>query len=131
MALPIPPDQIFLHRENQLSLFRWPLTKRAYAATIPLVSSAAQVVYSSNLHRIFLGTEAGRIDQIKLDEGFRSEGFANSPQRLLGLAAAGEHLMVCDAAGPWVTHYTYDAAGTRLASRDWNHYSRSYEWSPT
>lgn len=132
------PDQTFmdrdgtvlLHSKNNLSLFRWSVGQRAYAATIPLTRTATHVAYSPDLHRVFLGQESGQISQIRLADGIREEPFAASPQRILGMASVGNRLMVCDAASPWVTHYVYDGAGTRLSSRDWNHFSRSYEWSP-
>jgi hypothetical protein len=47
-----------------------------------------------------------------------------------GLAAVGNYLLAQDPSGAWATHYVLDKAGNIQDSKEWNYYSRHYDWAP-
>ena len=55
----------------------------------------------------------------------------NSPQTPCGLATAGQYVFLCDPSGAWVSHFTYDPAGTLVSQEEWNYFSQHYVWSAT
>jgi len=61
---------VYLLSKSHLSVFRWSVSDRAYLETIPLVYEPSYMAYSSELNRLYLAYESGKVTQIKLDESF-------------------------------------------------------------
>ncbi len=121
---------IYLLSKLNQSIFRWSMPERRYLSTIPLADVPQRMAFSSVLNRIYLSYADGRITKIDLDAAALSEApFANSPQAVKGLTAAGEFLFTEDPSGAWATHYVYSRSGELLSSEDWNYYSTEYIWN--
>lgn len=132
------PDAQFIGRDNILyllstahqSLFRWDATDQIYLESIPLLGIPEFVAYSAPTHTVYLAYASGLIRKIDLDDPTIAEvPFATLPDRVLGLATAGEYLFAVDPSGAWGTHYTFDSTGRQVDSVDWNYWSREYIWS--
>lgn len=87
--------------------------------------------YSSSHGRLYVGDTAGGIhaySDLMVENATR---FAALPLSVQGLVAAGKYLLAQDASGAWATHYSFDQQGRQTDSKDWNYYSRYYQWSPS
>ena len=120
---------LILYSQSQRSLFRWSVSNRVYAPTVPLVGAPSQVAYSAQFHRVFLGFESGKVDKLDLDGAARQVPLMNAGAAILGMTAADPYLFTCVAISPWVSHQTYDENGVLITSRPWSYFSSEYIWS--
>lgn len=120
---------VYLLSHANLSIFRWSIPEERYLETIPLVKVPSHMAYSPVNNTIYLAYPNGELTQIALNSSTTEIPFANSPQKPLGIAAAGNYLFVCDPTGPWVSHFTYKFDGTLVAAKDWNYFSSEYIWN--
>jgi hypothetical protein len=137
-GLPFVLNGAWLDKDNHLllfskalqSVFRWNTQTQSYGATIPLLDTPDYVTYSPAHHALYTAYNSGLVQKIDLAANpLRELPFAQLPAMPRGLAAAGNTLMVGDASGAWMTHRTFDAAGTQISAVDWNYYSQEYVWS--
>ncbi|MCP4902120.1 MAG: hypothetical protein GY906_34570 [bacterium] len=127
-----PDDEILLFSKLAVCLFRWSPAENRYLDTVALSQAPSYIAYSEQNRDVYLAYRSGEITRIHFNlDGTPSleEQFALSPERPLGLAAAGEFLFVCDPADAWVSHYTYDANGALVSHKDWSYYSKEYVWN--
>jgi hypothetical protein len=121
---------VYLFSQAEQSLFRWDSSSQQYLPTIPLLDVPGYVAYSAMLHRVYLAYSSGLIRQIDLaTTNFTESPFATLASVPRGLAVADKYVFAMDSSGAWGTHYTFDAAGNEVDSRDWNYYSSEFIWS--
>lgn len=120
---------LILYSQSQRSLFRWSVSNRVYAPTVPLVGAPSQVAYSARFHRVFLGFASGKVDKLDLDGAARQVPLMNAGAAILGMTAADPYLFTCVAISPWVSHQTYDENGGLISSRPWSYFSSEFIWS--
>jgi hypothetical protein len=144
-APPSAPDRVFsddqgtvfLFSAAQGRLYRWsdalggylpPLVvgQRAGAGLVAPISLA----YSAQHQRIYLGYESGQITRIDLVGDNTEKPFAAAAASVQGLAAVGKYLLAQDNSGAWATHSIFDQAGQLTDHKDWNYFSRYYDWAP-
>ena len=132
------PDEVFrdntgiihLYSKAHQTIFRWNTATQTYLDGLPLLGSADFVAYSPVTHTLYTSYATGLIRRMDLSAAVPAEiPFAQLPSAALGLATAGRYLFACDGSGAWATHYTYAPDGTKVSSKDWNYYSRSYVWN--
>jgi hypothetical protein len=120
---------LILYNRSQRSLFRWSVSNRGYAPTVPLVGAPAQVAYSAQFHRVFLGFASGKIDKLDLGGAAKQVPLINTGAAILGMTAADPCLFTCVAISPGVSHQTYDENGVLITSRPWSYFSSEFIWS--
>jgi hypothetical protein len=105
------PDQILadkngvvylLSRDHQ-NLFRWSSGERRYLTSIPLVGTPDHMAYSEAHHALYLTYPGGPVRRIELDQSLVEATLFNASQTPLAVAAAGNHVFLCDPSGPWVS----------------------------
>ena len=102
----------------------------AFEETIPLFVSPLYATYSPVTKQIHAAYDGGAIYSFARQTPGTAAWLGATPFSALGLAAAGEYVFVADRTGPWASHYTFSPAGVMLSRKDWNYYSRQYEWDP-
>jgi hypothetical protein len=134
------PDEVFvdntgivhLYSKSHQTIFRWNPVTQSYIDGLPLLGAADFVAYSPVTHTLYTSYASGLIRSADLGAtAFEEKPFAQLPLAARGLATAGSYLFACDNSGAWNTHYTYAPDGTKISSKDWNYYSRSYVWNET
>ncbi|WUR14091.1 hypothetical protein E7V67_003005 [[Empedobacter] haloabium] len=124
-------DVIYMLSNANQRIYRWSRLRRGYIAPLVIGRHGAPKLfaYSADHQRLYLGYASGAITYIDLAGDTRETRLATLAQSVNGLAAAGKYLVAQDRSGAWATHYVIDRAGQVVSSRDWNHFSRHYEWS--
>lgn len=134
------PDDIFVDASGLVyllskahqTIFRWDSVNQHYLDGIPLLGSPAYAAHSVANHCIYTAYSSGAIHRLNLDTASPVETpFAQLSSAALGLAVIGNYVFAVDDAGAWVTHYIYSNEGALVASKDWNYYSRAYQWNET
>jgi hypothetical protein len=138
IGLPYEPHDVFVDRDGALrilsrahmSLFRWSPSERQYTGSQPLGAVPNWLAYAPSTNRLHFSDGGREIWQLPLPAA-APQLFVTLPGQVQGLAMADNFLFAADPSGSRGTHYLYNAAGERIASRDWNHYSEYYTWDPT
>lgn len=121
---------LLLYSRLYRSVYVWSVADHAIIKNIPLLGPATYLTYSPAWDRLLLGYSNGNITQLSpSDAAPRETLFARAPVQVLGLAAAGEHLLLIDPSGAWVAYYTYNRDGTIIGRRDWSYESRTMTWN--
>lgn len=125
-----------LHKASQ-RIYRWSPTKRDYIAPLVVGQAAAYgttppsvMTYSASHNRLYFGYANGALTYIDLAGDSRETPFAVLAGAVGGIAAAGNFILAQDPSGAWATHYVLDKQGTITQAKEWNYYSRYYEWNP-
>lgn len=127
-------DVIYLLSKANNRVYRWSKASGGYVS--PYVvgqksgtpESPVKMALSLEHQRLYLGYASGLITYISLSGDPVETRFASTAMAVGGLAATGNYLLAQDASGAWATHYIFDKQGKLTDSKDWNYYSRSYEW---
>ncbi|WEF31153.1 hypothetical protein [Pseudoduganella chitinolytica] len=124
-------DVVYLLSNANGRIYRWSRLRRAYLAPLAVGRHGAAKVmaYSRDHQRLYLGYASGTITYIDVTGDSAETRLTALAQAVEGLAAAGKYLVAQDGSGAWATHYVLDRGGRVVASRDWNYFSRHYEWS--
>lgn len=142
-ALAVPayvPDQIvadgagtiYLLSRSNARVYRWSVATGSYLGPWVVGKSTEMpsvAALSAEHKRLYFGYQSGLISYINLNGDSRETAFTGIAASVRALAAAGRYLLAQDDSGAWATHYTFDSAATRLDSKDWNYFSRSYAWN--
>ena len=87
------------------------------------------IIYSSSHNSLYLGYSNGLITKIDLNESILQEkSFTTLPLSVNGLSQAGNYILAQDSSGAWESHYTFDNNGILQDNKEWNHYSKYYDW---
>lgn len=124
-------DLIYMLSNADQRIYRWSRLRRAYLAPLAIGrhGAAKSFAYSADHQRLYLGYASGAITYIDVAGDTGETRLTALARSVDGLAAAGKFLVAQDSTGAWATHYVFDRAGWLVSSRDWNHFSRYYEWS--
>ena len=143
-APPFVPDlmvddnqgMVYLYSKTQGRIYRWSALAGNYLAPIAVgmagISMPQTMALSVSHNRLYLGYSNGQITSIDLSSTApgAEQPFAATAMGVSGLAAVGKYLLAQDASGAWATHFVFDKAGQLTDSKDWNRYSKFYEWAP-
>ncbi len=122
---------LLLFSKGQMSLFRWSPATRQYTGSFPLLGVPKYAAYSKENHSAYFAYDTQVVRKLDLAAVPPTEtAVVNLPAAPNGLATAGAFVFASDTSGAWGTHYLYAAAGTLTDSKDWNYYSRVWEWDP-
>lgn len=102
----------------------------AFEQTIPLFVSPLYAAYSPITKQVHAAYEGGGIYSFARQAPGTATWLGATPYSAFGLATAGEYIFAADPSGPWASHYMFSPTGTMLGRKDWNYYSRQYEWDP-
>lgn len=130
-VIPAGNDTFWLYSKTNQSVFLWSAADWGYAESLRIHASADYMAYSEAGNRLYFGYSTGEIWKLDLAaESPVEQPFANLPAAAMGLQTAGSVLFTVDSSGSWETYTTFNASGTKIASQDWNDYSRELVWSP-
>lgn len=125
-------DTVYLLSTANQRVYRWSLSRGGYIA--PLVvgrqGTPTTAAYVPDHQRLYFGYASGEITYVNLAGDPRETRFATIAGAVRGLAAAGSFLVAQDPTGAWATHYVFDRSGRLTANREWNYFSRHYDWNP-
>ncbi|QBE64058.1 hypothetical protein [Pseudoduganella lutea] len=121
----------FSAEEDALRLYSYDLKTRHFLGRVDMAGfTPAAYAYVPAHGKLYVGDDAGKIraysESLQQDNAI----FATVKESIGGMAAAGQFLIVQDSSGAWATHSSFDKRGTLADSKDWNYYSRHYEWAP-
>ncbi|MDP3069729.1 MAG: hypothetical protein Q8N18_05540 [Opitutaceae bacterium] len=135
-GLGFAPDAVFLDRDAVVllyskvhrNIFRWSTAQRRYLDSIPLQGWPNFVTYSPTQHRLYFGYSDSRVTQIKLDAGkITEEPFCTAPERIVGLAAVGEFVLLCDRR--LRSFYLFSQDGRMISHQRSGQFSYDYVWN--
>lgn len=127
-------DTIYLLSKENKRVYRWSKAGGAYVSPYVVgqkngtVESPVRMAISVEHQRLYLGYASGLITYISLGGDPVETRFASTAMAVGGLSAVGNYVLAQDLSGAWATHYIFDKQGKLTDSKDWNYYSRYYEW---
>jgi hypothetical protein len=119
---------VYLLSRAHANVFRWSVGESRYLEPLPMFGAPNFIAMSADASILYSAYADQHITQLNTTTGVERL-FYSTAQRILGMARAGEYLFFNDAASPWTSYYTVDAAGNLLDRRAWSEQSRSFVWS--
>jgi len=133
-------DTIYLLSITNRRVYRWSIAARAYINPYVVgldsgfgVAAPTRMEYSASHQRLYLGYGNGAVRYIDVATGSAAEHpYMNAGAGVIGLAAAGNYLLVQDAVG-WGqgTRYIVNRDGVTTQTQNAYLDSREYAWDPT
>jgi hypothetical protein len=123
---------VLLFSRLKQHVFRWDPSTHAFADKhFPLHSTPQLVTLNPSLNRLFFSYGQGLIRQIDLGKPGTSDSFfAQVNSQVNALTGAGQFVLVNEPSSYWSSNDLFNAAGTRLARKDWSNSNQDYVWVP-
>ncbi len=136
-GLPYQPDAVFEDNGTVIMVdfesamvFTWSVGTRSYSGSFILQGNPILAAYSRELNRLYLTYRDNLLTKVDMDAGEPVEEiFAEPPNTIQGMAAAGTLLVIQDSGIP-ERHRIYNSEGIETDAAEWKRYSRVYEWDP-
>lgn len=112
-------DIVYMVDQDSLNIFRWSTVNAAYLSTWPLLEKPVQLSYSSNLKRLFVGYQNGKISYFDTtNNDSLQHHFTTLPGELYGMLAIENALYAqSDFFGQFV-HFSLDVDGNLKQKAD-------------
>ncbi|ELX10413.1 hypothetical protein Jab_2c25020 [Janthinobacterium sp. HH01] len=121
---------IFSSEDDALRLYAYDLNTKHFLGRVNITGyTPATYAYSADHARVYVGDTDGKIHSYSESLQESPTIFASVPSRINGLVAVGKYLMAQDDTGAWESHHLFDKLGAKMESKDWNYYSRHYDWN--
>lgn len=122
LGLAYTPDAALLDKDGILlllskthkSIFRWDPATQKYLTSIPLLDAPSRFAYSAPLHRIYVGYPTGLVRSISLQNGLTESFFAQLPNAVAGLVAAGSYCITLEGANSTGMFRSFAPDGTQI-----------------
>lgn len=132
------PEKVFKAGEKLLlvdfetgMVFTWSTVNYTYGTTLALRANPTVAAYNPTQQSLYLAYADNLVTKLDLSSNNpKEEPFVVAPDRVGGLAAFENLVMIQDDSGAWETHRILNAQGIEVDAVDWNYYSRTYEWDP-
>lgn len=129
-------DIVYLLSKANNRVYRWSKNKGDYISPLVVgqksdltVVPPTTITYSQDHNRLYLGYATGAISYINSIGDTKEFAFAATAQSVQGLAPVGKYLLAQDPSGAWSSHYIFDKQGNLTDSKEWNYFSRYYDWN--
>ncbi|OFA04592.1 hypothetical protein [Duganella sp. HH101] len=121
---------VFNSEDDALRLYTYDLNTKHFLGRVNITGyTPTTYAYSADHARVYVGDTDGKIHSYSESLQESATIFASVPSRINGLVAVGKYLMAQDDTGAWESHHLFDKQGAKVESKDWNYYSRYYDWN--
>lgn len=121
---------VFNSEDDALRLYTYDLKTKHFLGRVNISGYTPKTyAYSADHARVYVGDTDGKIHSYSESLQESATIFASVPASVNGLVAVGKYLMAQDDTGAWESHHLFDKFGAKVDSKDWNYYSRHYDWN--